>query len=77
VLTLLTLKAYLTHHKQASLTALSAHFQESPDWILYLAQHFITKGQIQCIEPNSHCTSGCQTQCSKAKQRFLTWIETV
>lgn len=61
MLTLSLLKQYFQTRQVATSEAISSHFDEHPDLIERMLQHFIRRGQVKKKEFQSACSScrGC------------------
>lgn len=72
MLTLQKLKVYLQSHGKTTLQKLSKEFQEPPEQILCLAEHYIAKGQIFCEKKTAYCGTSCNN-CIASMLVTLQW----
>ena len=72
---LLAIKHYLSVKKTAHLKELSLHFNQPPDVMRLMLQHWIRKGQIQAGPK----PAGCGVQCHACKPEIAEvyeWLKT-
>jgi hypothetical protein len=66
---LLALKSYLMTHNSVRLEELSNHFNEDPNVIQDMLEHFIRKGQVIKQTPTPACDN-CTMGCSGGLEQF-------
>lgn len=74
MLTLQQLKTYLQDNGQTTLAKLSTYFQEEPNQIMLMAQHYISKNKIFCERKTLNCGSKCNS-CFSSQLVKLSWVE--
>lgn len=67
------LKHYLIECKQSSMLQLCEYFNESPDNLYPLLQHFIQKNQLQEIKLTPKCGTSCQL-CDPLNTLKFKWL---
>jgi hypothetical protein len=70
---LLALKAYLMTHNIVRLEELARHFNEDPNVIQDMLEHFIRKGQVVKQIPSAAGCDDCAMKCSGGFEQFTTY----
>lgn len=72
MITAQNLKNYLQEHGSTTLLRLSQYFNDSPEYILFIAEHYIAKGKIYCEKQNINCGTKCSS-CIASSLIKLSW----